>query len=205
MRYVLLAQLLFRSCLAFGGDKPATCELASKSIVSHSSSGLAQVSNLGDIQIICRVRSRQFPTKLGESRNGLRAATTAYMISPDGGRKLIPSEVHQIGGGFGPDPGPEWVDFYVHIPIEPAERDAEARQYLAKVEKSMAREQITEEVHQRNLERVRELVYQHRVGHFQVECRILDGDRVIGVSVVEFEVLFKGRFSDVGLPAAPPA
>ena len=205
MRYILLAQLLFRSCLAFGGDKPATCELASKSIVSHSSSGLAQVSNLGDIQITCRVRSRQFPTKPGESRNGLRAATTAYKISPDGSRKLIPSEVHQIGGGFGPAPGPEWVDFYVHIPIEPAERDAEARQYLAKVEKSMAREQITEEVHQRNLERVRELVYQHRVGHFQVECRILDGDRVIGVSVVEFEVLFKGRFSDVGLPAAPPA
>ena len=69
----------------------------------------------------------------------------------------------------------------------------------------MAREQITEEVHQRKLERVRELVYQHRVGHFQVECHILDGDHVIGVGVVEFEVLFKGRFSDVGLPGAPPA
>jgi hypothetical protein len=61
------------------------------------------------------------------------------------------------------------------------------------------------ESHQRRLERVREFVYQHRVGHFQVECRILDGDRVMGVGVVEFEVLFKGRFSDVGLPGATPA
>lgn len=208
MRYTLLAQLLFLSCVAFGGDKPATCELASKSIASRSSSELAQVSNLGDVQITCRVRARQFPTKPGESRNGLRAATTAYKISPDGSKKLVPSEVHQFGGGgggFGPDPEPEWVDFYVHIPLEPAERDAEARKYLAEVEKSMAPEQITEQAHQRRLERVRELVYQHRVGHFQVECRILDGDRLMGVGLVEFEVLFKGRFSDVGLPGAPPA
>ncbi len=132
---MLLAQVLFLSCVAFGGDKPATCELASKSIVSRSSSGLAQVSNLGDIQITCRVRARQFPTKPGQSRNGLKAATTAYKISPDR-RKLVPSVVHQFGGGFGPDPEPEWVDFYVHIPLDGAERDAEARRYLAKLEKS---------------------------------------------------------------------
>jgi hypothetical protein len=202
---MLLAQVLCLSCVAFGGDKPATCELASKSIVSRSSSGLAQVNNLGNIQITCRVRARQFPTKLGASRNGLRAATTAYKIFPDSIKKLVPSEVHQFGGGFGPDQEPEWVDFYVHIPLEPAEGDAEARKYLAVVEKSMAPEQITEEAHQRRLERVRELVYQHQVGHFQVECHILDGDRLMGVGVVEFEVLFKGRFSDVGLPGSPPA
>jgi hypothetical protein len=204
---MLLAQLLFLSCVAFGGDKPAACELASKSIVSRTSSGLAQVSNLGDIQIRCRIGARQFATKPGETRNGLRAATTAYKISPDN-KTLVPSEVHQFGGGgggFGPDPEPEWVDFYVHIPLEPAERDAEARKYLAIVEKSTGPKQITKEAHQRRLERVRELVYQHRVGHFQVECRILDGDRVMGVGVVEFEVLFKGRFSDLGLPGAPPA
>lgn len=199
-----MAQLLLLSSVAFGGDKPASCELASKSIVSRSSSGLAQVSNLGDIQITCRVPTRPFPTKPGESHNGLRAATTAYKISRDGSKELVPSEVHQSGGGFGPDPEPEWVDFYVHIRLESAERDAEARRYLAKLGKSMAPEQITEEAHQRALERTRELVYQHRVGHFQVECRILDGDRVMGVGVVELEVLFKGRFSDVGLPASPP-
>ena len=69
----------------------------------------------------------------------------------------------------------------------------------------MAQEEITEQAHQRALDRTREFVYQHRVGHFQVECRILDGDRVMGVGIVELEVLFKGRFSDVGLPASPPA
>jgi len=172
--------------------------------VSRSSSGLAQVSNLGDIEIICRVPARPFPIKPGESRNGLRAATTAYKISPDGSKKSIPSEVHESGGGFGPDPEGEWVDFYVHIPLDSAERDAEARRYLAKIEKSMAPEQITEEAHQRELERTRELVHQHRVGHFQVECRILDGDRVMGVGTVELEVVFKGRFSEAGPPASPP-
>ena len=178
-----------------------------KSIVSRSASGLAQVSNLGDIQIPCRVPARPFPTKPGESHNGLRATTTAYKIAPDGKRKSVRSEVHQSGsggGGFGPDPEPEYVDFYVHIPLESAERDAEVRRYLAKLEKSMAPEQITEEAHRRALDRIREFVYQHRVGHFQVACRILDGDRVMGVGVVELEVSFKGRFSDVGLPALPP-
>jgi hypothetical protein len=62
----------------------------------------------------------------------------------------------------------------------------------------------TEEAQQRALENFREVVYQHRVGHFLVECRVLDKDQVMGVGVVELEVLFKGRFSDVGLPAAPP-
>jgi hypothetical protein len=201
---MLTAQLLLLSSVAFGGDKPASCDLATKTIVSRSSSGLAQVSNLGDIEIICRVPARPFPTKPGESRNGLRAAITAYKISPDGSKKSIPSEVHESGGGFGPDPEGEWVDFYVHIPLGSAERDAEVRRYLAKIEKSMVPEQITEQAHQRAVRRTRELVYQHRVGHFQVGCRVFDGDRLMGVGTVELEVLFKGRFSEVGLPASPP-
>lgn len=199
-----MVQLVLLSSVAFGGDKPALCELASKSIVSRSSSLLGQVSNLGDIRVTCRVPARPFPTKPGEGLNGLRAATTAYEISPDGSKKSVPSEVHQSGNGSsGFEPGPEWVDFYVHIPLESAERDAEARRCLAKLEESMAPEQLPEETRQRALERMREFVYQHRVGHFQVECRVLDGDRVMGVGVVEFEVLFKGRFSDAGLPAQP--
>jgi hypothetical protein len=205
---MLMAQLLLLSSVAFGGDKPALCELASKSIVSRSSAGLAQVSNLGNIQVTCRVPARPFPTEPGGAgRFGLRVATTAYKISPNGSRNLVPSEGHPTGGGgggFGPDPEPEEVYFYVHIPLESAERDAEVRRYLAKIEKSMAPEQLTEEAHHQALERLAELVYQDRVGHFQVECRILDGDRVVGVGVVELEVLFKGRFSDVGLPASPP-
>ena len=203
MKCMLMAQLLVLSSVAFGGDKPASCELASKSIVSRSSSGLAQVSNLGDIQITCRVPARPFPTKPDGARYLLKVATVAYQILPDGNKKLVPSEMNQTGGGS--DTESESVYFYVHIPLESAERDAEANRYLAKLEKSMPSQQITEEAHQRALERLREFVYQNRVGHFQVECRILDGDRVTGVAVVELEVLFKGRFSDAGLPGFSPA
>lgn len=205
MRYLLLAQLLLFSSVAFGVDKTASCELASQDIEGRSSSGLAQVSNLGAIRITCRVSVRPFPTTPGgEGRNGLTASTTTYKISPDGGNELVPSEVHQSGGGFKLDPDQEWVVFYVHIPLEPAECDAEARRYLAKLEK-LAPLQLTEEDRQRALARIGDSVYQHRVGHFKVECQVLDGDRVMGIGVVELEVIFKGRFSDVGLPGAPPA
>jgi hypothetical protein len=53
--------------------------------------------------------------------------------------------------------------------------------------------------------RMGEMVYQQRTGDFRLNCRVLDGDHTIGVGVVEIEVLFKGRFSDVGMPGAPPA
>lgn len=182
--------------MAFAGDKPASCELVGKSVVSRSPSGLAQVSNLGDIQITCSAPAR--PYSWGDSRSPLKIATAAYQVLPDGSKKLVPSETKQTGGGS--DTEVESVYFYVHIPLEPAERDAEANRLLAKMEKSMPSEQVTEEAHQRALERLREFVYQHRVGHFAVECRIMDGDHVMGVAVVELEVLFKGRFSDAGLP-----
>jgi len=122
----------------------------------------------------------------------------------------VPSEVHVFGGGgdgFGADPEPEYVDFYVHIPLDSEELDAEARRYLAKAEQSMTPEQksqIKKDDWERGLERLREFVYQHRVGHFQLDCRVLDGSRVMGSDVVELEVLFKGRFSDIGLPGSPP-
>lgn len=202
MKYKLLAQLLLFSSVILGSDKHASCELANKNIVSRSSSGVAQVSNLGDIEITCRVASRPLAINPGESRNALTAASIAYIFS-DGGKKRVPSEVHQVGGGSGPDT--EWVSFYLHIPLERAERDVEARRLLAKIENSMAPDQITQEAQRRMLDRIRELVYQHRAGKFRVECRILDGDRVLGIGVIEFEVLFKDRFSDAGLPAAPPA
>jgi hypothetical protein len=205
MRTILA--LLLLSPVAFGGDKPASCELAPQSIVSRSSSGLAQVSNVGDIQITCRVPARSFPTNPGTSRNGFKAVTSAYKVSSDGSKKLVLSEVHQYaggGGGFGANSEPEWVEFLVHIPLEPAERDAEFRRYLAKLEKSLAPKKFTEQERQRALDRAGDLVYQHRIGHFQVECHILDGDRVLGVGVVELQVLFKGRFSDIGVPASPP-
>ena len=209
--FLAIIVLLFAS-VTFASDIRPSCELAKESILSRSSSGLAQVSNVGDIQIRCRIPARPFPTKPGgEWRNGLTAATTAYEISADGSKKLVPSEVHVFGGGGGgirPDRGPEWVDFYVHIPLDSAEADAEARRYFAKIEASMTPEQkrqTTPEAWERGLERVRQFVYQHRIGRFQVNCQVLDGSRVMGADIIEIEVVFKGRFSDIGLPAVPPA
>ena len=60
-----------------------------------------------------------------------------------------------------------------------------------------------EDAHKKALENLRKLVFQYRVGHFQVDCRVLDSSRVMGSDTVEFEVAFKGRFCDVKLPAAP--
>jgi hypothetical protein len=202
LKYILMAQLLLLSSAAFGGDKSASCELANKSIVARSSSGIAQVSNLGDIQIRCHVPPRPLPTKPGEGQYMHRVATAAYKVFPDGSKQLVSSEVHQSGGGS--DPEQEWVDFLVHIPLEPAERDAEASRYLAKM-KLIAPELNTDAARHRAIESTREFVYQHRAGHFQVECRVSDGDRLMGVGFVELEVLFKGRFSDVGLRGVPPA
>ena len=50
-----------------------------------------------------------------------------------------------------------------------------------------------------------QLVYQHRVGRFRVECRVMDQKQVLGIGTVQLEVVFKGRFSDLGLPGVPPA
>lgn len=208
MRYIILAQILLSASVTFASDIRPSCELAKESILSRSSSGLAQVSNVGDIRITCRVPARPFPTKPGESRNGLTAASIAYEISSTRTKKLVPSEVHVVGGGFGPEPETEWIDFYVHIPLDSKELDAEARRYLAKLEESMTLEQkaqFREDAQKKALENLRPLVYQHRVGRFQVDCRVLDGSRVMGSDVVEIEVMFKRRFSDVGLPASPPA
>jgi glycine cleavage system H lipoate-binding protein len=97
----------------------------------------------------------------------------------------------------------------VLIPLDSKELDAEARTYLAKVEESMTPEQkaqVTQFPQNKALENIRQLVYQNRVGHFQLECRVSDGSRVMGTNSVKFEVLFKlfkGRFSDVGLPGSP--
>jgi hypothetical protein len=63
---------------------------------------------------------------------------------------------------------------------------------------------ITADVEKKALETFRDLVAQNRLGHFQVECKVMDGDCVLAVGVIELEVLFKGRFSDVAVPAAKP-
>jgi len=205
MRYLVL-QLLLVSTFAFARS-PASCQVSDKSVVSRSSSGAAQVSNLGLIQIRCHVAARPWPLEPGVVRNGLKAETTVYQISADGTRSLVPSEVNVSGGGL--SDAKEWVDFYINIPLDPAERDAEIRRYLANLERLMADEPLPEQDRQQQEEQVHHwrmnpqalaaIISQYRVGRFQVDCRVLDGGRVIGVGRVDLEVLFKGRFSEAAL------
>jgi hypothetical protein len=102
-------------------------------------------------------------------------------------------------------PDQEGVLFYLHVPLDPAERETEAERYWAKIQDKMPQEARAEDARRGALERLQHFVYQHRVGRFRVECRVMDGKRVLGVGTVQFQVVFKGRFSDLGLPAAPPA
>ncbi len=208
LRYIILAQVLLSASVVCASDMRPFCDVAKESTLSRSSLGLPQVSNLGDIRIRCRIPQRPFPTKPDEFRNGLRAEATAYEISANGTKTLVPSEVNLIGGGFGPDQEPEWVDFSVKIPLESDQLDAEVNGYLAKLELSMTPEQkerYKDLAGKKAREDLRQLVSQQRIGHFQVECRVLDGTRVMGVDVVELEVLFKGHFSDIGFSVSPPA
>jgi hypothetical protein len=193
LRYLLLAPILLLTNVAFARDQSASCEIAKSSILGLSSAGLAQVSNLGFIAIVCHVSARPFPDKPGQVRYGLKTATTAYQISADGIRKVVPSEVNVSGGGE--DQEREFVNFYLEIPLERAERDLEARRYLDRLQKK-APGTISDSQSKPMLEHISRFVSQHRDGHFRVECRVLDGTRVVGVGVVELEVLFKGRFSD---------
>jgi hypothetical protein len=45
---------------------------------------------------------------------------------------------------------------------------------------------------------------QHRVGRFQVECRVFDEGRLLGIGHVDLEILFKGRFFDQDAFMATP-
>jgi hypothetical protein len=209
LKYLLLAQILFVSCVAFAGDGTASCEIADKSILARTASGLAQVSNVGNIEITCSVPARAFPTTPGgKPLGGLKVATKAYKVSRDGGEKLVPSEVNVTGGmrGIGPVPtGQEGVLFYLHLPLDPTEQDAEAERFWATIQDKMPHEARSEEARRQALERLQQVVYQHRVGRFRVECRVMDRTQVLGIGTVQLEVVFKGRFSDLGLPGVPPA
>ena len=102
-------------------------------------------------------------------------------------------------------PGQEGVLFYLHVPLAAPEQKAEAELYWAKIQDKMPHEALSEEARRQALEHLQQFVYQHRVGRFRVECRVMDGTQVLGIGTVQLEVVFKGRFSDLGLPGAPPA
>jgi hypothetical protein len=196
MRYAVL-QLLLLSSLGFADHAPASCQISDKSVLSNSASGIAQVSNLEQIQIRCDVAARGPLTKPGEVRYGLKAEAAVYKISADGTRNSVPSDVNVSGGGSRGTT--DWVDFYIHIPLDPADRDAEILRYLAILDRGVAGNQLLQKQirqWQKNPQALAAIISQNRLGRFEVDCRVLDGDLVIGVGRVGLEVLFKGHFSD---------
>jgi hypothetical protein len=188
MKYLLFGQILLVSGVAFAGDGTATCKLADKNIVARTASGLAQVSNMGDIEITCSVPERAFPITPGSRPlSGLKVSTKARQLSRDGSEKLVPSEAQVTGGmkGIGPVPaGQEGVLFYLHMPLDPGEREAEAERYWAKMQNEVPQDARSEETRRQPLERLRQFVYQHRVGRFRVDCRVMDGTQVLGIGSV---------------------
>ena len=199
--HLTLIALSLVSLYGFSSDAPAICKLAKTSVISLSSSGLPQVSNLGDIEITCSVPARPLPTEPDEGLNGLQVRTTAYELHADGTRTVVPSDVNISGGGragFASAPEPEWVNFSVYILLEPALRDEEVRKELAWLEEGMKPEKLSDADKKRGTERLRYALErkQHRVGHFQLRCSVTDGSRVLGVGTVELEVLYKGRATD---------
>jgi hypothetical protein len=197
----MLTQIVLVASLTLSGGLPgaqgrATCEVGRSTMVSRSLSGIALVSNLGLIEISCRVPRRPSP-KAGTVQYGLKAEATVYEVSPDGARSMVPSAVNVSGGGG--DSQSEYVSFYLDVPIDSTERDAAIRTYLAKIAASATNE------HQREMARglqkmdprtLAPMFRQQRVGRFQVDCRVLDQGRVVGIGRVDLEVLFKGRFFD---------
>ncbi len=184
------------------------CQLTEKYILARNTSGIAQFSNVGDIEITCSVPERPFPTKPGDKPLwGLKVSTKAYQLLENGQEKLVPSETNVTGGmrGFGPVPaGQEGAIFSLHVPLEPSEQQAEAERLWERIQSDLPQEKRTQDEHRKALQRVQALIYQHRVGRFRVECSVMDGTQVLGTGTVQIEIVFKGRFSDLGLPAAPP-
>jgi len=127
---------------------------------------------------------------------------TVYQISPSGVRSIVPSRLNCCGGGGGGDSESEYVGFVVDIPVDPSERDAAIRKYLSDLASSAASSPNEKEREQGRLlqkmgpSALAPIFRQLRVGRFQVDCRVLDEGRVIGMGRAQLDVLFKGRFFD---------
>lgn len=193
---ILLVGLLFTQ--AQSPVAAASCGVMPQSVVARSAAGLAQVSNLALISVEAIVGRRSMPPS--GVLEGLKADVTVYQVSPAGTRTVVPASITVFGGGG--DPTTESVRFDLRIPVETAERDAAIRDYIAEVARKAGASADPREramaaaVAAMKPEALVALFRQHRVGSFRVECRVLDGDRVVGAGEVALEVLFKGRFFD---------
>jgi hypothetical protein len=146
----------------------------------------------------------------------LRLKTVTYQIGDDGTKTVVSSFSNVTGGS---DCGPPQISgqcdeaslfWYLNIPIDPTEAIAAIREFERKldVDRTLSPEQRQQaEDHIRDLEKhpdeLAEIVRQYRPGHFLIECRIMDGDRLWAVGHVELEILFKGRAFDA-LIGKPP-
>lgn len=200
MKAILLAETLLLSCFAFADNKPAWCGLTEETQRTMSPGGLPQLSNLSQMDITCSIPARPFPSKPGETRSGLQARTNVYELLDDGSKRAVASDVIVHGGGSeGWDGNPvDWVGFYAYIPLDPPQRDEEVLKFLTQIEAHLAPEQLTNEERQNAMKAARDIVdhTQLRVGHFQIECSVLDGADVVGVGFVELIIVNKGRLSD---------
>ena len=127
MRRILLALLCH--AFLFTLPSPAThtlpsCELDEKSVISRTPTGIAQVSNLGGVEIECRIPARPFPNKPGRVASAFEPKQTPTK-SWRAVRRLVPSEVKVSGGGSAA--GAEWVGFVFLIPLDAAEQEIEAQ------------------------------------------------------------------------------
>ena len=206
MRYLLAGLVLACSSvisqIVFAAEPGVACVLDPKSVVSRSAAGIDQLSNVGEIQVRCSVPTRPVTLKPGEGLSALSAKSAkASLLLAGGGKREVPAEVNGTGGGE--RSGRAYVDFYLHLPLDASQREAEARRALARLDgelakdKSRPQQKATDEEMQRGAAKFAELVSQHRVGRFHVECNLAQGDRAVGTGALDFDVLYKGRFSDL--------
>jgi hypothetical protein len=182
-------------------DPPASqrvsCDV--ESVLSRSPAGIAQVSNLGGIYVRAGISYRR-PVPKGGVLDPIHAQAIVYEVAADNTRKIVESIASSRGGGG--DTNSEYVSLSLSIPIDSSEREAASREYLAYlVSHAESSTDNEERAMAPILQKIGPSAFtgifgQHRVGHFQEECRVVDQGRLLGVGRADLEVLFKGRFFD---------
>jgi hypothetical protein len=205
--FMMITALLVVATL--GGSSPVqspprvTCSVLAPSILSRSSSGVVQVSNLALMSFECR-RSPPRPMPPSQVQYPFKVEAVVYQVSETGQRILVPSTV--TASGTQGDTESEAVLFYLDIPVDDAERDAAVRAFIAALTRQAAASpNEAERAQAARLAGVDPrgmalMMRQHRVGRFRVEFRILDQGRLDSVAGADLEVAFKGSFFDQMLP-----
>jgi len=131
---------------------------------------------------------------------GLRVDTKVYQFSMNGAKQPVPFIFNLSGGGG--NANFERVNFDLEVPIDARERDAAIRAYWAEVARSAV--SSTDQREREKAQLVQKIMpqafvpyfRQHRLGRFQVDCRVLDEGKVIAAGRADLEVVFKGNFFD---------